>query len=137
MSMGLLSKLFDTHIPYLTTTIHLQIEFALWICTLLLTCASSLILYKHSWDPFSAGDGTFLLWVGLWLGRHFILRLVCTVTWVDPGNERKGNYGGSWRRRRSFELGCIAIRRGNRRTIVYVGCSASSLPITSHPCLSN
>ncbi|KAL7534236.1 hypothetical protein ACHAXR_008188 [Thalassiosira sp. AJA248-18] len=97
----LASKILDLHLPYLTTTLHLQIELALWICTLLLTAASSLVLYKHSY-LYTVGDWVFLSWVGLWLGRHFILRLVCTTTFVDPGSDWRGNYGGSWRRRRSF-----------------------------------
>ena len=35
-----------------------------------------------------------------------MLRLVCTVTWVDPGNNGGlggHHYGGSWKRRKSFK----------------------------------
>ena len=106
----LLTKIFDLHLPYLTTKLHLQIEFALWICTILLTCASSGVLYKHSFLS-TYGDWVFLSWVGLWLGRHFLLRLVCTitfvggtVTFVDRGAVwPRHTYEGSWRRRKSFK----------------------------------
>ena len=97
----LATKIFDLHLPYLTSTLHLQIELALWICTLLLTAASSLVLYKHSY-LYTGGDWVFLSWVGLWLGRHFLIRLICTVTWVDTGSEWRGSHPGSWRRRHQF-----------------------------------
>jgi hypothetical protein len=103
----LISKIFDLHLPYLTTTLHLQLEFALWICTILFTVASSRVLYKHSFLS-TYGDWVFLSWIGAWLGRHFFLRLVCTITLIDlPGNHWRGgmshsHYGGSWRRRRAF-----------------------------------
>jgi len=98
---NLMSKIFDLHLPYLTTTLHLQIEFALWICTVLLTAASSMVLYKNSFLT-TYGDWVFLSWVGLWLGRHFILRLVCTVTWIDASCKNSID-NVSWRRRRSFQ----------------------------------
>mmetsp|Transcript_1669 Transcript_1669/g.3559 ORF Transcript_1669/g.3559 Transcript_1669/m.3559 type:complete len:882 (+) Transcript_1669:125-2770(+) len=125
----LVSKIFDLHLPHLaSSTLHLQIEFALWICTLLLTSASSLVLYKQSSYMYTSGDLMFLSWVGLWLGRHFIMRLVCTVTWVDPpsgssvsssssgGNTNSNYYGGSWRRRRAFQTW---LHRHQQRNSLY------------------
>jgi len=60
----------------------------------------------------------FLSWVGMWLGRHFILRLVCTATWIDPPSTSVGNssnirYGGSWRRRRAFRTWLHGHQRRN------------------------
>lgn len=82
------------------------------------------MLYKHSYLTL-VGDWTFLFWVGLWLGRHFLLRLIFTVSWVYPPSifssssttfinnwsslirskkKRPGNrLGGSWTRRRNFD----------------------------------
>lgn len=114
----LLTKVFDLHLPYLATALHLQIEFALWICTLLLTGASSLVLYKHSF-LYTVGDWFFMSWVGLWLGRHFLLRLVCTVAWVDPGSDWRGTRAGSWRRRRAFESWLHRYRGRERRSIYH------------------
>lgn len=129
-SAALLSKVFDLHLPYLATTLHLRIEFALWACTLLLASASSTVLYKRSYLT-TGGDWTFLLWVGTWLGRHFLVRLACTIAWVCPprsrhprsgGESSSGGggggggvdhrrLGGSWRRRRAFET-WLSRRRG-------------------------
>ncbi|KAL3757259.1 hypothetical protein ACHAWU_008420 [Discostella pseudostelligera] len=102
----LIAKIFDLHLPYLTTTLHLQIEFVLWICTILFIISSSLVLYKQTYLQ-TWGDWVFLLTVGAWLGRHFLLRLVCTVTWMDPGLVK----GGSWRRRRAFHTWLLQHRR--------------------------
>jgi hypothetical protein len=56
--MALLSKVFDLHMPYLATTLHLRIEFALWLCTLLHVSASSHVLYKRSYLT-TYGNWTF------------------------------------------------------------------------------
>eukprot|EP00578_Thalassiosira_sp_NH16_P014414 CAMPEP_0181116714 /NCGR_PEP_ID=MMETSP1071-20121207/22105_1 /TAXON_ID=35127 /ORGANISM="Thalassiosira sp., Strain NH16" /LENGTH=290 /DNA_ID=CAMNT_0023200991 /DNA_START=184 /DNA_END=1052 /DNA_ORIENTATION=+ len=90
----LLSKIFDLHLPYLATTLHLQIELALWICTLLLTGASSVVLYKRSYLH-TTGDWAFLTWVGVWLGRHFVMRLACTMTWADPPSSASSSSSSS------------------------------------------
>ena len=113
-SKALLSKVFDLHMPYLATSTHLRIEFALWVCTVLLVSASSTVLYRNSYLS-TYGDWTFMLWVGTWLGRHFLVRLACTLSWICPprsswgggvvpgGGEGNGRLGGGWRRRRAFE----------------------------------
>mmetsp|Transcript_27663 Transcript_27663/g.66652 ORF Transcript_27663/g.66652 Transcript_27663/m.66652 type:complete len:202 (-) Transcript_27663:81-686(-) len=97
----LLSKIFDLHLPYLATTLHLQIELALWICTLLLTGASSVVLYKRSYLH-TTGDWAFLTWVGVWLGRHFVMRLACTMTWADPPSSASSSSSSSAKRTRSL-----------------------------------
>ncbi|KAL9190779.1 hypothetical protein ACHAXT_000485 [Thalassiosira profunda] len=114
----LASRILDLHLPNLPTTLHLRIEFALWICTLFLAAASSHVLYKHSYMN-TAGDVMFLSWVGLWLGRHFLLRLMCTVAWVDPGSEGRGHYGGSWGRRRAFKTWLHRHRQRERRSVYH------------------
>lgn len=91
----MMMKTINLQLPYPTTVIHLQIEFALWICTLLLAVASFMVLYKNSFLT-TYGDVVFFSWVGAWLGRHFLLRLVCTVTTID-GNKNNG------RQRRKFQ----------------------------------
>ena len=46
-----------------------------------------------------------MLFVSLWLGRHFLLRFICTVTWVDTYDGKKDStkFGGGWKRRRAFQ----------------------------------
>merc|ERR1719291_1282680 len=95
---NLLSHAVDLRLPMWHSTHHLQIELTLWFCTVLLTAASSLVLYKHSYLS-TSGDAKVLLCVGLWTGRHFLVRLLCSATWVDVPRPR-GTAGG-WRRRRS------------------------------------
>ncbi len=93
-------------IPYLPTTIHLKNEIALWICTILFTAASSHTLYRDSYLT-TFGDYKFLFWVSLWLGRHWILRLVCTWTWVDIGGSTwAGLFGISNHEWRTNKFGC-------------------------------
>lgn len=98
----LTSKLFDLHVPHLTSQLHLQIEAALWLCTFLLTMASSHVLYKDSYLKLH-GDWSFIFWVSLWLGRHYLIRWVCTITYIDTYNDWRGHYGGSWKRRKAFQ----------------------------------
>lgn len=71
--------------------------------------ASSHVLYKGAFLS-TSGDVKYMLFASLWLGRHFMLRLICTVTWVDnnyhAGNKNKHNntkFGGGWKRRRAFQ----------------------------------
>eukprot|EP00569_Conticribra_weissflogii_P002720 CAMPEP_0171336950 /NCGR_PEP_ID=MMETSP0878-20121228/6380_1 /TAXON_ID=67004 /ORGANISM="Thalassiosira weissflogii, Strain CCMP1336" /LENGTH=941 /DNA_ID=CAMNT_0011838517 /DNA_START=32 /DNA_END=2857 /DNA_ORIENTATION=- len=89
-------------IPYLPTTLHLQNEIALWTCTILFTAASSHTLYRDSYLT-TSGDYKFLFWVSMWLGRHWILRLLCTWTWVDIGRTTLGGLFGvsnhEWKRK--------------------------------------
>lgn len=108
----LVAKIFDLHLPFLTTTLHLQLEFILWICTILFTISSSLVLYKQTYLH-TFGDWVFLFTVGAWLGRHFLLRLVCTITWVDPPAPGVDGscFGGSRRRRRAFNTWMLRHQR--------------------------
>ena len=116
----LVAKIFDLHLPYLPTTLHLRLEFILWICTILFTISSSLVLYKQTYLH-TYGDWVFLFTVGAWLGRHFLVRLMCTITWVDLGmvagcssssnNNKSSHVGGSRRRRRAFDTWLIRHRR--------------------------
>ena len=95
-------QVFNWQIPKLNSTLHLRNEFALWIATVLLTAASCHVLYKGSFLS-TTGDIKFMLLVSLWLGRHFLLRLICTVTWVDASNSHNDRVGGGWKRRRAFQ----------------------------------
>ena len=114
--LKLMSQFLNWQIPHITTSLHLRNEFALWIATILLTAASSHVLYKDSFLS-TAGDIKFMLFVSLWLGRHFMLRLICTVTWVDNYDGKdKQNLGGGWRRRRAFQTW---IHARERSTLFY------------------
>ena len=106
----LVAKIFDLHLPLLTSTRHLQLELLLWICSILFTISSSLVLYKHTYLR-TFGDWVVLITVGTWLGRHFFLRLVCTITWVDPPGVGGRHFGGSRRRRRAFDTWLHQNRR--------------------------
>jgi len=130
-----LCRLFHWPTPHLTTTLHLQNEFALWIATILLTAASSHVLYKSAFLS-TSGDVKFLAFVSLWLGRHFLLRLICTVTWVDQYysssyNNNNNNYNrdnsnsdnGGWKRRRAFQTWIHARERHRIRWLCRVLCS--------------
>eukprot|EP00804_Cyclotella_cryptica_P003419 CCRYP_018570-RA/>CCRYP_018570-RA protein AED:0.29 eAED:0.29 QI:0/-1/0/1/-1/1/1/0/838 len=94
-----------SHLPYITTSIHLRAELALLICNILLVAASSHNLYKNAYLT-NSGDWKYLLAVSFWLGRHVFLRAVCTLSWVDVGStigERNVVNGLGWNRRRDFE----------------------------------
>eukprot|EP00986_Skeletonema_menzelii_P017106 scaffold17501_cov120-Skeletonema_menzelii.AAC.1 len=112
-----LCQVLNWQTPHLTTSLHLRNEFALWIATILLTAASSHVLYKGAFLS-TAGDIKFMLFVSMWLGRHFILRLICTVTWVDnhyiDGKHKHNNkFGGGWKRRRAFQTWIHARERSS------------------------
>jgi hypothetical protein len=145
-STALLSKIFDLHMPYLATSTHLRIEFALWACTVLLASASSTVLYRNSYLS-TYGDWTFMLWVGTWLGRHFLVRLACTLSWICPprspwgeGGGRNGRLGGGWRRRRKFETWLHRQRGGGSGAVLggygrYSSSSSSSSLSTPSPAI--
>ena len=87
--------------PVVPSALHVQIELALWVCATLLTASSSLVLYKHSYLS-TTGDLAVLFAISAWLGRHFLLRLICTLTSAGVRSPATNNYGGGRRRRREF-----------------------------------
>lgn len=60
------------------TTIHLQLELYNWIALLLLSVSSLRGLHQDDSRGLSQGDITFILLMGLWLGRNLFVRWVCT-----------------------------------------------------------
>ena len=96
-------------VPSLPSTLHVQVELALWACCTLLTASSGLVLYKHSYLS-TSGDLAVLLTVSAWLGRHVLLRVACTLTVVGAGRAGRHQHGGGRRRRREFRS--WARRRG-------------------------